>query len=170
MNIEAFFKLTYGLYIVSSSHQGKKNGFIANSVFQVTSEPAQIAVVCHKNNFTANLIQESKVFSVSVLQKDVKPKLIGMFGYKTGKNEDKFTNVNHITGESGVPIVIEDTLAWFECELIQTFDVGTHTIFIGRIIHNALLNDDKDPLTYAYYRDIKKGKAPKNAPTYLKPS
>ena len=170
MNSEAFFKLTYGLYVVSSLHQGKKNGFIANSVFQVTSEPAQIAVVCHKNNFTSAMITESKVFSVSVLEKDVQPKLIGLFGYKSGNKEDKFAKTGHIEGKTGVPIVVEDTVAWFECELVQAFDVGTHTIFIGQIIENALLADDKIPLTYAYYRDIKKGKAPANAPTYIKPS
>lgn len=169
MNSEAFFKLTYGLYVVSSHNQEKKNGFIANTVFQVTSEPAQIAVACHKNNFTSTLINESKVFSVSVLKKEVQPKIIGLFGYMSGEKKDKFAKVSYIKGETGVPIMVEDTVAWFECKLVQTTDVGTHTIFIGQITENALLADDIDPLTYAYFRDIKKGKAPKNAPTYIKP-
>ena len=66
MNYEAFFKISYGLYIISSSSGNKKNGFIGNTVFQVTAEPAQIAMCCSKNNFTLGLIRESKAFSISI--------------------------------------------------------------------------------------------------------
>ena len=167
INFNAFFKVTYGLYIVSSKLNDKLNGFVSNSVFQVTAEPVKFAVCCHKNNFTAILIKESSVFSVSVLQKDTNAGLIGLFGYKNGRDVNKFKKVNYITGKTGVPIVTDDTIAWFECEVTQTFDVGTHLLFIGKVISSDLVSPEKDPLTYTYYREVKKGFAPENAPTFI---
>lgn len=169
MNTEAFFKITYGLYIVSSGNSSVKSGYIANTAFQVTSEPPQVAIACNKDNFTSSLIDENKAFSISILQQESSPEIIGLFGYKSGKDNDKFINTKHIIGSTGVPIVTEESIAWFECKLVNQFDVGTHIIYIGEIIENELLVADGDPLTYDYYRNVKKGKAPKNAPTYIKP-
>jgi ferric-chelate reductase [NAD(P)H] len=167
IDINAFLKVTYGLYIVSSKSNDRLNGFISNSVFQVTAEPNKFAVCCHKNNFTATLIKESNVFSVSVLQKEAKPRLIGLFGYKSGRDVNKYENVNYIFGKTGAPVVVDDTLAWFECEVIQTFDVGTHLLFIGEVVSSNVINSEAEPLTYTYYREVKKGFAPENAPTFI---
>jgi rubredoxin len=64
-------------------------------------------------------------------------------------------------------LILTDSIATFECEVVDKFDVGTHIIFIGQVVEAELLDESKDPLTYAYYRDVKKGLAPKNAPTYI---
>jgi len=167
MNYEAFYKISYGLYIVSSKSGDKLNGYISNSVFQVTAEPARIAVTCNKDNLTADIIAKSQVLSISVLREKTSTDIIGLFGYKSGKDVDKFKDISYITGETGVPIVTVDTIAWFECRVTQTFDVGTHMIFVGEVVNGDLLEPDQDPLTYAYYRAVKKGVAPKNAPTYI---
>ena len=167
MNFEAFFKISYGLYVVSSNNGTKLNGYVSNAVFQVTAEPAQFAVCCSKNNYTAELINGSKAFSISVLKQEASPELIGVFGYQSGKDIDKFKDVEFITGTTGVPILTQDSLAWFECKVIQTVDVGTHFLFTAEIIDNDLLDGTGEPLTYSYYREVRKGKAPKNAPTYV---
>jgi flavin reductase (DIM6/NTAB) family NADH-FMN oxidoreductase RutF/rubredoxin len=169
MNVQAYFKVTYGLYVVCSAFENKLNGFICNTVFQVTSDPAQFAVVCNKLNFSAKLIQASKVFSFSVLQIDAKPEIFSIFGYSSGKNIDKFKNFNYRIGLSGAPIFIEDAIAWFECKLVQTFDIGTHWMFVGKIIDCDVLQSSLEPITYSYYREVRKAKAPKNAPTYINP-
>lgn len=169
MNPEAFFKITYGLYVVSSEYGNKQNGFISNTVFQVTASPEQFAVACSKKNFTAELISKSGKFSFSVLQQDVRQEIIGTFGYKSGRDIDKFTGFNVKTGKTGVPVLMDDCIAWFECELVQTFDAGTHIIFIGTVVDYDLVDGSKEPLTYKYYREARKGKAPENAPTYIKP-
>ena len=167
VNIEAFYKVTYGLYIVSSKVNEKLSGYISNTVFQVTAEPVQFAVCCSKNNFTSEVIKQSKAFSISVLEQDTAAELIGLFGYKSGKDVNKFKGINYITGETGVPIVLDNTIAWFECEVVQTYDVGSHVLFIGKLVNNDLVDIYRAPLTYAYYREVKKGVAPKNAPTYI---
>ncbi len=167
MNFDAFFKITYGLYVIASEHAGKKNGYIANTAFQVTATPPLIAISCNKDNFTCGLIEKSRRFSISILKQETKADLIGLFGYKSGKQIDKFASTDHFTSEKGTPIVTEDTIAWFECAVTQLVDVGSHLLFIAEIEANQLLDGDALPLTYAYYRDVKKGMAPKNAPTYI---
>ncbi len=169
MNPETFFKITYGLYVVSSKYGDKLSGFVSNTVFQVTAEPAQLAIVCSKNNFTTNLISQSNAAGISLLQRETTQEIIGTFGYKSGKDFNKFENFKYKIGKTGVPILLDDTIAYFESEIVQKYDVGTHVIFIGKIIDGDILNDTLEPLTYSYYRDVKKGKAPKNSPTYIDP-
>lgn len=167
MDLEAFFKISYGLYIVSSRENEKMNGFISNTVFQVTSEPPLFAISCSKNNYTAQLIQSSNVFAVTALRKEASAGIIGTFGYRTGKDFDKFTNVKYFEHNIGVPVVLEDGLAWIVFNVEKTMDLGSHLLFIARAIDSELIDADAEVLTYTYYREIRKGKAPKNAPTFI---
>ncbi len=167
MNLEAYFKITYGLYVVSSVLDNKLNGFISNTVFQVTAEPGQFAIACSKNNFTADMIMQSNVFALSALQKETRTDIIGAFGYRSGKDIEKFVNFNYKIGKTGAPILLDDSIAWFECVVSQTVDMGSHILFIGKVVDGDLIDSAGEPLTYAWYRDVKKGKAPKNAPTFI---
>jgi flavin reductase (DIM6/NTAB) family NADH-FMN oxidoreductase RutF/rubredoxin len=167
INFEALFKISYGLYIVSSGNKEKGNGFISNTVFQVTAEPAKFAACCNKNNYTAELIQHYKCFTASVLHQNTSSEIFGRFGYKSGKDFNKLEDMNVQYGETGAPIVLNEAVAFIECKVVETFDVGTHWLFIGELVQAEILNDTLEPLTYDYYRKIKKGIAPKNAPTYI---
>ena len=167
IQFEALFKISYGLYIVSSGNKLKGNGFISNTFFQVTAEPPRFASCCNKDNYTASLIQQTGAFSVSVIHTETDPEIISRFGYKSGKDIEKLQGMHVKYGETGVPIVLNDCLAFMECKVIQTIDVGTHYMFIAELLHSEILDGLKEPLTYAYYRQIRKGSAPKNAPTYI---
>ena len=167
MNIEAFFKISYGLYVVGSKSGNKLNGYISNTVFQVTADPPKFAISCSKNNFSAGIISESKAFSISVLERDTGANVIGTFGYKSGKDIEKFEGFTYKTGKTGSPILLDNTIAWFECNVIETIDEGSHLVFIGELVDGDLIDQSKTPLTYAHYREVKKGKAPKNAPKFI---
>jgi flavin reductase (DIM6/NTAB) family NADH-FMN oxidoreductase RutF/rubredoxin len=167
IQFEALFKISYGLYIVSSGNKTKGNAFVSNTVFQVTAEPPKFASCCNKDNYTARFIQESGAFSVSVLHSDTNPDTITRFGYKSGKDFDKMAGINIRIGETGVPIVLNDCIAFLECKVVQTIDVGTHLMFIGELVQAEILDDAKEAITYLQYRQIRKGAAPKNAPTYI---
>jgi flavin reductase (DIM6/NTAB) family NADH-FMN oxidoreductase RutF/rubredoxin len=167
INLEALFRISYGLYIVSSGDKKSGNGFISNTVFQVTAEPIRVAACCSKNNYSAEFIKKTGAFAVSVLHKDTAPEIFGRFGYKSGKDIDKLDGMKVIYGETGVPIVLNDCIAYIECRVVQTTDVGTHLIFIGELVQSKIIDDTKEPITYLYYRQVKKGVAPKNAPTYI---
>ena len=167
MNIEAFFKLSYGLYIVTAKSGNKKNGFIANAVFQVTAEPPQFAICCNKDNYSHDILHNSNAYAFSILEKEASPQMFTTFGYKTGEKLDKFKDIEYITGETGTPIITQDCVAWFECRIVNKFDVGTHIMYIGEMINNDILSPELEPITYSYYRDVRKALAPKNAPTYI---
>lgn len=166
MNKKTLHKISYGLYVISSKSYEKFNGQIANTVFQITSEPPTIAVSINKGNLTHEFIKKSKVFSVSILSEDATMKFIGHFGFKSGKDINKFKDVNYKIGATNSPIVLDYTVAYLECEVINNLDVGTHTVFIGKVIDAEIINDEM-PMTYDYYHKVKKGKAPKTAPTYI---
>ncbi|MDF1574102.1 MAG: flavin reductase [Bacteroidales bacterium] len=167
IDYNALFKVSYGLYIVCSGSREYGNAYISNTVFQVTAEPPRFATCCNKENHTAGLIQSTGLFSVSVLQEEAGAGIIGTFGFKSGNSTDKLKGMKLQYGETGVPIVLNDTIAYLEFRVCETVDVGTHLMFIGELVHSRVLDDKKDPLTYLHYRKVKKGMAPKNAPTYI---
>ncbi len=166
MNISALYKLGYGVYIVTSKKDNRFNGQIANTVFQVTSEPPTIAVSINKNNLTHDFIKESRVFSASVLCQDTPLTFIGRFGFKSGRGTDKFEGINYKIGETGAPIVLDNAVSYLEARVIKEMDVDTHTLFIGEVV-NADVISDKVCMTYEYYHQIKGGKTPKAAATYI---
>jgi len=166
MNLKALHKLGYGLYVVGSRKGDKLNGQIANTVFQVCSEPPIIAVAINRKNLTHEFITESKVFAVSILSQDTPLSYIGNFGFKSGREVDKLKGINYRLGETGAPIVLDHTLAYLEARAIDQIDVVTHTIFVGEVVG---ADDVKagEPMTYAYYHKVKRGTTPKTAPSYV---
>jgi len=166
MNLKALYKLGYGLYVVCSRTGNKLNGQVANTVFQITSEPPTIAVSINKNNLTHELIKESKVLAVSILSQDTPLSFIGHFGFKSGRDIDKLEGINYKMGETQAPVITDNTLAYLEVKVIQEVDVGTHTIFIGELV-GADVIEEGEPMTYAYYHQVKRGTTPKTAPSYI---
>jgi len=165
MDLKALYKINYGLYIVSSRSGEKLNGQIANTVFQVTAEPAKIAVCINKQNLTHQYISESSVFSVSVLSQDTPMTFIGAFGFKSGRDTDKFKGIGYRVKGQEAPIITDHSVASVEAKVVSSCDVGTHTLFVGEVIDSEVLND-KEPMTYDYYHKFLKGKTPKTATTY----
>lgn len=166
MNLEALHKLGYGMYVIGSHKGDKLNGQIANTVFQITSEPPTVAVSINKSNLTHEYIKASKVFAAAVLCQATPLPYIGSFGFRSGRDVDKLKGVNYRIGQTGSPIFLDHATAYLEAEVIQDVDVGTHTIFIGRIVAAEVLTEDPC-MTYEYYHQVKRGTTPKTAPSYI---
>jgi flavin reductase (DIM6/NTAB) family NADH-FMN oxidoreductase RutF len=166
MNLNTLHKLGYGMYIVGSHKGGKLNGQVANTVFQITSEPPTVAVSINKGNLTHEYIKASQAFSASVLCQATPLPYIGGFGFKSGRDVDKLKGVNFKVGQTGSPIFLDNATAYLEAEVIQGVDVGTHTIFIGRIVAAEVLTEEPC-MTYEYYYQVKRGTTPKTAPSYI---
>ncbi len=166
MNLKALYTISYGLYVIGSRKGDRLNGQIANTVFQITSEPPTIAVSINKNNLTHEFIKESKVFTAAVLSRDTPLSFIGRFGFKSGREMDKFEGINYKIGETQAPVVIDNTLVYIEAGVIQDLDVRTHTIFVGELVGAEVLKEG-EPMTYAYYHQVKRGSTPKTAPSYV---
>jgi flavin reductase (DIM6/NTAB) family NADH-FMN oxidoreductase RutF/rubredoxin len=169
LDTKALYKLSYGVYIVTSGKEGRPcNGQIANTVFQVSSEPPTIAISINKENYTHQVIRENGSFAVSVLSKDAPLSFIANFGFKSGRDLDKFQGINYQAGALCARIVTDYTVAYLEAKLLKEVDVYTHTIFIGEVT-DAKVISNAQPITYDYYHQIKRGATPPSAPTYVAP-
>src|SRR6056297_3020371 len=131
MKIEALTKISYGLFIVSTISDNKKNGYISNTVMQISNDPLIIAASCSKNNHSLKLIESSGIFTVSMLHQDASPELIGNFGFQTGKEVDKFKKINHKTATTGAPYVTDDAIAFLDCKVMEKIDASTHYVFLA---------------------------------------
>lgn len=154
--------LSYGLYLVTSADGTHRNGLIVNTCFQVSAEPAKVAVCVCKQSFTHELISNSNVFSIMPLEQQTPLIFIGNFGFRTGRHFDKFAKVPFSTGPNGAPVVKEHTLSCIEARVEKAVDVGTHTLFIGDVTAAQFFKKDP-PLTYEYYHTVIKGKTPAGA-------
>ena len=164
MNPNTFHKLSYGVYVVSTWNNGKPTGCTANSAMQITSSPATIAISINHNNYTNKCIQETGRFAISILAEDSEPSIIGTFGFRSGRDFDKFSEVEYSVKDY-MPIV-NDSCGYIVCEVIDKMETATHTVFLGEV-KGAELFGNRDAMTYAYYHKVIKGKSPKNAPTYI---
>jgi len=165
IDIPATFKLSYGLYVVSAELDGKKNGQIANVVSQVTDKPIRIVICLNKKNLTHSMVDKSGYFGVSILERDTPMTYIGRFGFKSGKDIDKFDGLDVETDEAGTPMALNHAVSIMSAKVIGKTDVGTHTLFVGELVSAKLLNSNP-VMTYEYYHEVKNGKSPENAPTF----
>jgi flavin reductase (DIM6/NTAB) family NADH-FMN oxidoreductase RutF/rubredoxin len=166
MDPNVLHNIGYGMYIVSSRKVDVFNGQIANTVFQVTSNPATIAISINKDNLTHEFIQASKMFSVSILSQETPLTFIGEFGFKSGRKENKFKDVKYKVLESGCPVVLDNSLGYLEAKVVKQLDCGTHTLFLGEIVNSEVLLEAK-AMTYDYYHQVKRGTTPQSAPTFI---
>jgi flavin reductase (DIM6/NTAB) family NADH-FMN oxidoreductase RutF/rubredoxin len=169
MNRTALQQCSYGVYIIAAQEGGKLNGQIANTVCQVTSEPATVSVCINKRNLTHEIMSKSRAFSISVLSEETPMQFIGRFGFKSGRDIEKFEGVKYKLGQTHAPIVLDNATSYMDCELVSSMDAGTHTIFLGRVIDADVLSEGK-PMTYEHYHRVKGGRSPKTAPTYAGPA
>jgi flavin reductase (DIM6/NTAB) family NADH-FMN oxidoreductase RutF len=167
MDPHVLHNISYGMFIISSRKDNACNGQIANTVFQITSDPVTIAISLNKQNLTCEFIDSSRIFSVSILSEDTPLKFIGTFGFKSGRILDKFKDVGYTILPSGCPVVLDNALGWLEAEVINRFDCGTHVVFLGKVRDMAMVKSGK-PMTYDYYHQVKRGTTPATAPTFIK--
>ena len=164
---DALSSISLGIYIVGSVKDGKVNGQISDIVFQATSQPPTVGISVNKENLTHEYIKSSRVFSVCALAQGTPLPFIARFGFKSGREIDKFEGVDYTTGKTGAPIVVENTVAFIEAKVIKELDVETHTIFVGQVESAGNLTSET-PLTHRYYSIMRKGTEPERAPTYRK--
>lgn len=166
MDITALFNLSYGLYIVSAKDGDRNVGCVVNSVTQISATPATLAISINKDNYTNPCILKTGKFAVTILSEKVNPNVIGTFGFSSSKNKNKFNEVSYKTLESGLAIPTDGVCSYIECSVINQLDCFTHTIVVAEIT-DAQNIAKEPPMTYDYYHKVIKGKAPKNAPTYV---
>lgn len=168
MDVRVFWDLSYGVYITTVMDGERPTGCVTNSAMQITSEPATIAVSVNHDNYTNGCIERSGKFAVCICSEATKPLTIGTFGFRSGRDSDKFEDIPYEM-KAGMPIVRDNINGYVVCEVINKMETDTHTVFLGRVIESERFDCGAKPMTYAYYHEVVKGRAPKNAPTYIDP-
>lgn len=163
MNHSALYNLSYGVYLCTTWDEGKPVGCVANSAMQITSDPASVAVSINKKNYTHACIEKTGYFAITVLAEQSDPKLIGRFGFCSGREVDKFEGVPYaVRGKLPVP---DGGMAFISCKVTGRMETATHTVFLGEVIEADNMQKGT-PMTYAYYHKVLKGKTSANAPTF----
>lgn len=156
----ALFTIQYGLFVVASSKDGKINGQICNTVFQITTSPVRVVLGINKNNLTHEYIEASGSLSICVLSEDCL-ETVQNFGFKSGRDTDKFEGIDYSITPLGNP-VINNALVQLDCKVEKSMDLGTHTLFVVDIISAEIIKEEK-AITYEKYRELKQGQKQKKA-------
>ena len=152
MNKEAMYKLSYGLFVLTTKVGDKQNGCITNTAIQVTTEPNQIVFAVNKANYTHDLLRESKKFNISILSEEASFDIFKRFGFQSGRDVDKFDGFSgYDTAANGINYVKEGVNAYISGEVLATIDLGSHTLFICKVTDMEVLSDAASA-TYAYYQ------------------
>ena len=152
MDKKAIYNLSYGVFMVSTKAGEVANGCITNTCIQVAGNPVRIAISVLNSNYTCDLIKESGIFAVSILDNDCTFETIKHFGFQSGRDVDKFGNITPPTDCNDVPYLGWQSCAVISGKVVEQHDLGTHTLFIAEVVDAKVLSD-KEPITYAKYQN-----------------
>jgi flavin reductase (DIM6/NTAB) family NADH-FMN oxidoreductase RutF len=142
-----FRKLTLGVYVIGVSDGERKDAFTAAWIMQASFNPLLLAISINPDNASYELLHASGCFTVNVL-KQGQMELARHFGTKSGRDQDKLERMRTRPGRAGSPI-LEDALAYFECEVEGRTRAGDHELVLGRVVDGRILDAKAAPLTYA---------------------
>lgn len=166
MNTNIFRSMSYGVYVTATMDKDRPTGCITNSIMQITSSPATIAVSVNHDNYTNSCMKASGMFSFSILSEQSDPGAHRAFRVPVGKGMSINSTASTTRWAAGMPVV-KDSCGYVVCKIIDTMETATHTVFLGEVVEAEVYEGAADAMTYAYYHKVVKGKSPKNAPTYL---
>lgn len=153
MNNKTMYNLTYGLFVLTASENGKDNGCIINTAIQVTSEPQRISIAVNKANLTHDMILHTKKFTVSIISEDADFSLFQRFGFQSGRDVDKFAGfTDYKRSYNETNIITKGTNGYISAWVQETVDLGSHTLFIAEVTDMDVLSNVPS-VTYGYYQN-----------------
>ncbi|MEG1632143.1 MAG: flavin reductase family protein [Hydrogenoanaerobacterium sp.] len=165
-DIKALSKISYGIYIITSRIKEKNAGCLVNTVFQLTAKPVRVGVSVSKDNQTHDAILESGTVAINVVDEQAESPLLGRFGYRSGRDFDKFEGVNFTKDANGNALLSDGIITNISCRVVDKLDMGSHTLFLCEVTDAENIKDGA-AMTYNYYREVKKLQSSKFAPTYV---
>jgi len=157
MDSKALWSLTYGVFMLATKSGDKVNGCITNTCIQVANDPTRIAIAVLNKNYTCDLIKESGVFAITLLDNTCTFETIKHFGFQTGREVDKFATMKTPVDLRGIPYLGWQACAVLSAHVVEQHDLGSHTLFIAEL-DDAIRLSDNGPLTYADYQSKVKPK------------
>ena len=152
MDNKAMYKLSYGLFVLTAKDEVKANGCITNTAIQVASEPNQISFVVNKANYTHDMVMKTQKANISVISEAADFELFKHFGFQSGKDVNKFETFDAVKRVcNGTLAVTKGTNSYISAEVTQQLDLGTHTLFLAKVLDAEVFNETESA-TYNYYQ------------------
>ena len=149
----AFFKISYGLFVLSAKDGEKDNGCIINTAMQITEKPYRIQIAVNNSNYTTEMIKKTGKFNISVLDTTVPFSVFERFGFKSGRDTDKLEGFSDIArSENGAFYLTKYANAFISAKVVETVEFETHTVFFAEVEEAKVLSD-AESVTYQYYFD-----------------
>ncbi len=167
MDLSVLNEVTYGMYVVSAKEGDRLNGCIINTCMQITSENPIFAISLNKQNLTYEMIKHTGRFALSILSEEVPGSVVAGFGYFSGREKEKFQNVSYQMVDD-LPILNQHICGGLIFDVLSVQEMETHAVVFGRL-KETVQGEKLEPMSYAFYHRVLKGKAPKTAPTYRAP-
>ena len=146
--VAALFRtITLGVYAVGVTDGQRRDAFTAAWVMQASFDPLILAVSINPGNASYELLHATGSFTINVLKQE-QLDLARRLGTRSGRDEDKLAGIRNHPGRLGSPI-LEEALAYFECELMGRTRAGDHELVLGRVVDGKILDPSAIPLTYA---------------------
>jgi flavin reductase (DIM6/NTAB) family NADH-FMN oxidoreductase RutF len=142
----AFTALVHGVYVVTTRLEDVVNGMTASWVSQVSLKPLLVMVSIAPSRYSHRLIQESGIFAINVLD-STQADLGKRFGYKSGRQVDKFAGLQWTQAATGAPI-LPQAYAYLDLKLLDACAAGDHTLFLGEVVDAKLLHPQAQPLVF----------------------
>lgn len=147
----AFFKLSYGLFVLTAKSGDKDNGCIINTVSQVANQPNKISFSINKQNYTHYIIKKTGELNISVLTENVPFKVFENFGFSSGRDTNKFKDCESLVrSNNGIVYIPKYTNAYISAKVVASFDCCSHTLFICDVVESKVLSSEPS-VTYDYY-------------------
>ena len=156
-DLSALFNIGYGLYVVTSNDGKKDNGLIVNTVTQVTNTPNRIAVTINKENYSHHVIEQTGKMNVNCLSVDAPFSVFENFGFRSGRNTDKFADCEPLRADNGLVFLPHYINSFMSLSVEDYVDLGTHGMFICSITEARVISD-RETMTYTYYQNNVKPK------------
>lgn len=153
----ALFNIGYGLYVVTSNDGTKDNGFVCNTVCQVTNTPNRVAVTINKQNYSHDTIKATGKMNVNCLSTEAPFKVFEVFGFQSGRDVNKFEGCTPLRTENGLVCLPKYVNAVISLEVDEYIDLDTHGMFISAVTEAQNLSK-VETMTYTYYQSNVKPK------------
>ena len=157
LDAKSLFKISYGLYVITTNDGERDNGMICNTVVQVTAEPPKVAVTINKVNYTHDVIKKTGKMNVCTLSKVAPFAVFEDFGFRSGRDEEKFTSTGLVRSENGLPVLSRYCNSFFSLSVESYVDLGTHGMFICSVTEAQVVSK-AETMTYTYYQNNVKPK------------
>ncbi|MBO5927225.1 MAG: flavin reductase, partial [Clostridia bacterium] len=151
LNNDALFNIGYGLYVITCKDGEKDNGFIGNSVTQLTANPVKIAVTINKLNYSYHIIKKTGVMNLNCISEEADMKLFENFGFVSGREMDKFKYYSFTRSKNGLAVLNSKINSFISLKVLECIDLDTHAMFICSVTQSEVVNN-VDTMTYTFYQ------------------